>query len=205
VNKNKFDVNKSLFWDTKYINNEFKWDLGKPTPIFKNWSKSIRNKNIKICIPGCGRGHDVLYLSNLGFNVYAVDFSKEAINYINRKSNKKIKTLCVDFFDLNNSYNSYFDYILEYTFYCAIDPKNRKKYVSKCYDILKNNGKIIAIMIPIGQPDSSGSPPFNVTENEVVENFSNKFKINKIYKSNLSIKPRENIELFVEYEKKYKI
>ncbi len=205
MNKNKFDVNKSLFWDTKYINNEFKWDLGKPTPIFKNWSKSIRNKNIKICIPGCGRGHDVLYLSNLGFNVYAVDFSKEAINYINRKSNKKIKTLCVDFFDLNNSYNSYFDYILEYTFYCAIDPKNRKKYVSKCYDILKNNGKIIAIMIPIGQPDSSGSPPFNVTENEVVENFSNKFKINKIYKSNLSIKPRENIELFVEYEKKYKI
>ena len=55
------NVNNSLFWNNKYLKNEFKWDLGSPTPIFKNWSQNIPNKsNVKICIPGCGRVHDAL-------------------------------------------------------------------------------------------------------------------------------------------------
>ena len=41
----------------------------------------------------------------------------------------------------------YFDYILEYTFYCAILPERRNEYINQCYKLLKNKGKIIGIML----------------------------------------------------------
>ena len=203
MERNIINVNDSNFWNQKYISNKFTWDIGTPTPIFKEWSKKIINKqNIKICIPGCGRGHDVIYLAKKGFDVYAFDFSIEAINYLKKKSNKlNINTFCLDFFNLDKKFNNFFDYILEYTFYCAISPERRIEYINKCHDLLKDNGKIIAIMLPINTDPNTG-PPFLVKKEELNENFNKKFNIITINNSPLSIKQRSNIELYAEYQKK---
>ena len=198
-------VNDSSFWNRKYIQNKFKWDIGFPTPIFKNWSNSIKNKsNKKVCIPGCGRGHDVLYLSQQGFDVYAFDFSKVAIDFLNKESRKCRVTaniFCLDFFTLDKKFNSYFDYVLEYTFYCAISPTRRVEYIDKCCNILKNKGKIIAIMLPVDSKQNEG-PPFTVSKDELTHNFENKFNILSITSSPLSIPQRLEIELYAEYQKK---
>ena len=37
---------------------------------------------MKILVPGAGNGHDALYLASLNHEVYALDFSKNAINNI---------------------------------------------------------------------------------------------------------------------------
>tara|TARA_Y100000590_G_C15359584_1_gene878383 strand:- start:67 stop:678 length:612 start_codon:yes stop_codon:yes gene_type:complete len=202
------NVNDRNYWNNKYTSNEFKWDLGYPTPIFKDWSnknKSCLNK--KICIPGCGRGHDAIHLARIGFDVYAFDFSIEAIKYLKKKSKEEkvnINLFCEDFFLIHEKFNDYFDYILEYTFYCAINPDRRGEYINKCYNILKNKGKIIAVMLPINT-DLKDGPPFKVLREELTENFNPKFNILKMTKSPLSIKARSNIELYVEYEKKESI
>lgn len=205
MNDNINNVNNPTYWDDKYLKDEFKWDIGYPTPIFKNWSQSLKNNSkIKICIPGCGRGHDALYLADKGFDVYAIDFSIEAIKYINSRALNNmidIKTLCVDFFNLNEKFDLFFDYILEYTFYCAIHPENRLRYVDKCHNILKPNGKIIGIMLPI-DINSNDGPPYEVERDELVNNFSDKFNVLTIDSSPFSIKKRSEIELYVEYEKK---
>jgi methyl halide transferase len=200
------NVNNPFFWNSKYKNNDDRWDIGKPTPIFKNWSSTFINpQDIKICIPGCGNGHDAIFLANKGFNVYAFDFSKEAINNLNSKVENgfSIETFCIDFFNISNDFYSYFDYILEYTFYCAISPQKRSDYISQCHRLLKKNGRIISIMLPIGgNIEKLVGPPFEVTKQELRSNFISKFKVIKIEKSNLSIKPRKDIELYAEYEKK---
>ena len=104
---------------------------------------------------------------------------------------------------MDEFYNNYFDYILEYTFYCAIHPSYRLKYVEKCYDLLKTKGKIIAIMLPFDKkrPKDEG-PPYRLDKKELTNNFSSKFKLLKMIKSVHSVKPRQNIELYFEYEKK---
>jgi len=199
-------VSKADFWNNKYINKEFTWDTGSCTPIFRNWSDSITNKkNIKICIPGCGRGHDVIYLSKQGLDVYAFDFSIEAISYLksqNNQNNLNANIFCMDFFDLSKKYNVFFDYILEYTFYCAINPKDREKYINKCHDILNDKGKLIAIMLPLAESTENNGPPFYVSKEELINKFDDKFSILKMEKSNLSISKRKDIEIYVEYEKK---
>jgi len=202
MNSKSLNVSSPNFWDNKYSNNEHSWDIGKPTPIFKNWASNIENKSkYKICIPGCGYGHDIIYLSRIGFDVYGFDFSSEAVNHI-KEFDSKLNVQCVDFFQIDNKYNKYFDFILEYTFYCAIDPIDRARYVRKCYNLLKDKGKIIGIMLPIYNENKDFGPPFEVYEEELILNFQNKFNILKIKKNNFSIEKRKNIELYVEYEKK---
>jgi len=199
------NVDDSLFWDNKYKNNEFSWDIGRPTPYFVNWSKSIKDKTSKkILIPGCGISHDVIYLSKSGFNVYACDFSDTAIKILsinNKEHNTNVKLISKDFFDLNNEYNNYFDYILEYTFYCAINPNKRNLYVENCNKLLKKKGKLIGIMLPISNNEVALNPPFEVSLNELENNFSTFFNLNNLFLNNLSIKEREGIEFVVEYEK----
>ena len=201
-NFHRSDVSTPDFWDKKYSENEHSWDIGRPTPIFQNWASNIKNKSsCKICIPGCGYGHDVIYLSKLGFDVYGFDFSSKAINTI-KKNNKSLNVKCEDFFSIDNSYDTFFDYILEYTFYCAINPQNRLAYVDKCYKLLKDKGKLIAIMLPVANDYDSNGPPFNVTKKELTENFNEKFHLISLQKNKLSIKQRRKIEYYAEYEKK---
>ena len=38
----------------------------------------------KALVPGCGRGHEVIFLAENGFEVTAIDFSKGAVVYLER-------------------------------------------------------------------------------------------------------------------------
>ena len=71
-------VSTPEFWNQRYLDNNTKWDLGHPTPILTHY---LENNKIsgKACVLGCGNGHDVIELSRYDIDVYAVDFSIEAI------------------------------------------------------------------------------------------------------------------------------
>jgi len=198
-------VSKSSFWDDLYLNDSSPWDLNSPTPIFINWSENLpKNKKLNICIPGCGKGHDALYLSSKGHNVYAIDFSCFATGFLKnnaKKNNLKINVINDNFFELNTKYENYFDVVLEYTFFCAIDPSKRKKYVSKCYDLLKKNGLIVGVFLPLIK-NNEVSPPFQVSIKEIKHLFSEKFNFNKIKFSSLSVKSRKDNEVYIELLKK---
>ena len=146
------DFNYPKYWDNKYINNEDQWDLNQPTPIFINWSKTLKDKK-KILIPGAGKGHDAIYLAEKGHDVYAVDFSIQATDYIRKAAqNKKVKINVINknLFSLNKYYNS-FDIFLEYTFYCAISPSERSRYIKESYKLLKDDGRLVGIFLPLNK------------------------------------------------------
>ena len=194
-------VSNPDFWDNLYIENSAKWDLGGPTPILKHHLK--HNKLIgDVCVLGCGNGHDVIELSNNDLFVYAVDFSIEAINNLKNKipQESKIKTLHMDIFDLSKKYNDKFDFIFEYTCYCAIDPVRREEYFDLVYNLLKPNGILFGIFLPLGKKDVDG-PPFSVSIDEILKYTSNRFKVLKNYYSSKSIEPRKGSEKVLIFEK----
>ena len=190
------------YWDKKYLLNESKWDIGEPTPIFVDWFQ--KNKQIKkILIPGSGKGHDAFFLASLGHDVYALDFSKEAVNSMIenvKKKNIDINILNKDIFDMEK-YHGYFDIILEYTFFCAIPPSSRIKYIKTAFNLLKDNGTFIGILLPLSKSIDEGGPPFGINLPVTLDMFSKYFKIIDCYESPLSIKPRSGNEKFI-YMKK---
>ncbi len=191
------NVNTSDFWNQKYINDDFGWDVSSVTPIFLDYFSKINDKK-NIFVPGCGLGHDVIYLAEQGHNVTALDFSSFAINHINQKyNNSNLKTIKEDFFKIDSNYFNKFDIVLEYTFFCAIHPSKRSLYVDLIYKLLKKKGILVAVFIPVNKLDNDEGPPFGVDINKVIQMFSNKFRIIKNEKSSLSIEPRKDSELFV--------
>ena len=186
------------FWDLKYHNNEASWDIGGPTPIIVNWFKTIKTKK-KIIIPGCGNGHDALYLAHKGHDVYAIDFSTIAINRLRAKAENeklKINILHKDYFKLSNYYN-FFDIFIEYTFFCAILPNKRHDYIRESYKLLNSNGVLVGILLPIDKLIAEGGPPFGVDIVDTMKLFSKYYHILKCSKSRYSIKPRYEKERFI--------
>ena len=198
-----YDVNNSTFWNDKYINDEHGWDLGQVTPTFIDKEKTLQ-KQSQILMPGCGLGHDAIYLAKKKHNVDALDFSEYAIDFISRTAKEKkinINPINDNFFNLSNQYNNKYDYIIEYTFFCAILPNKRLLYATKCSDLLKKNGELLGLFLPLNA-ESCTNPPYQVTIDSIINNFSQLFNLIEIdYKIN-SITKRLGNEVFVRMIKK---
>jgi len=197
------DVNTPAFWNDKYLSNNHRWDLGNVTPLFINKEKTFKKKS-HILVPGCGLGHDALYFAKQKHIVDAVDFSHFAIDFIQKVSNKsniKINTIKSDFFKLDNRFKNRYDYIVEYTFFCAIKPSNRFLYAKKCYDLLKDSGLLKGIFLPI-QSESCSNPPYHVSIKDVKDSFSDLFDIIKIETDIISVPQRSGNEVYIEMIKK---
>ncbi|MFD2529555.1 methyltransferase domain-containing protein [Polaribacter marinaquae] len=181
-------------WDNRYINNDIGWDLGIVSPPLKAYFDQLKNKELKILIPGGGNSYEAEYLFKQGFkNVYVVDLSKTALNNLHNRipelpNNQLINS---DFFDVNDT----FDLILEQTFFCAIAPNLREKYAVKMKELLKPNGKLVGVMFNV--PLNENRPPFGGNLEEYLKLFSSHFKIDILEKCYNSYKNRQGRELFV--------
>ena len=197
----KFD---SASWDNMYETKNDKWDIGINTPAFIESEKSIK-RHSKILVPGCGRGYDAIYLASKNHSVSALDFSKSATSHISKaliNDSININIYNQDFFTFDDRTNNNYDYIFEYTFFCAIEPTRRLEYVEKCYNLLQSKGKIIGIFLPISINNIDDSPPFKVTVDEICLLFSDLFKINILTKNINSIPQRRGNEFYVEMSKR---
>ena len=190
------------FWENKYIHHNTGWDLNGPTPVFDNISKSM--KNGKVCILGCGRGYDAVMFAERGFSVTAVDFAPSAVKALNNLANKKLENLTVlqqDIFDLDNKYFEYFDYIIEQTCFCAIHPKRRPDYTRLVTNIMKKNGYLIGLWLPLNKKIEEGGPPYGTTIEEVKTRFNRNWIVDREEFSEFSIPSRINNEKLIIFKK----
>ena len=76
------------FWENIYLADDAGWDLGGATPVFK----SIANELIpgKMCIVGCGSGHDAVMFAQKQFEVTGVDFAESAVKTLEAKAGSVI-------------------------------------------------------------------------------------------------------------------
>ena len=181
-------------WDNRYQNQDIGWDLGKVSSPLKAYFNHLNNKDLKILIPGGGNSYEAEYLFNLGFkNVFVVDLSKTALNNIKKRvpNFPDSQLILGDFFNVNDT----FDLIVEQTFFCAIHPSLRKDYVSKMYNLLEINGKLVGVLFDA--PLYKNRPPFGGSKQEYLLYFKKLFKINIFEKCYNSEPSRKGKELFI--------
>lgn len=185
------------YWENQYQVNATGWDLGQVSPPIKTYIETIENKDAKILIPGCGNTYEATYLLQLGFtNVTVIDIAPTLIAILKQKflENKNI-TICLgDFFEHEGKY----DYIIEQTFFCALPPRMRQKYVWKMTQLLSDHGKLIGLLF---NREFEVSPPFGGSLKEYEQIFDKAFLINSISLAENSIPSRANTELFFEFRK----
>lgn len=193
------NINSPNKWESDYQRGTDGWDLGGPTPAFKRLVSSQRFSPGRMIVLGAGRGHDAREFARHGFDVTAVDFSSYATDQMRALSDPSapIEILRHDIFTLPHRLDGSFDYVLEYTCFCAIDPARRAEYADLVKRLLKLNGIYIDLAFPLD--GRKGGPPFAVTESEILNLFENRgFKLLSREKPEDSVKPRRNVEeLFI--------
>jgi SAM-dependent methyltransferase len=181
-------------WQRHYEENDLGWDLGQVAPPFVKLWQEEKLPLGKVLVPGCGRGHEVVFLAENGFDVTAIDFSSGAVTYLKnalKKRNLEGRILHQDFFSLDESHEGVYDLVLEQTFFCAISPKQRRDYVLNVSRILKPGGILVGLFY---HTDEQGGPPYNTTREDIEMHFSKKFEIQELDKTSLSAEQRKDKE-----------
>ena len=170
------------FWAGLYQSGETGWDQGGPSPGLADFLSSnplgIPQGSVRVLVPGCGRGHDARAFASAGCEVVAVDFVEEAIREAIRLAHSEghgaIRFERADFLKLPQRLHGPYDWLFEHTFFCAIDPKDRNRYVETAAGLLRPGGYLLGIFYNI-QPETG--PPFGSTREELVERFSPCFNL----------------------------
>ena len=151
---------------------------------------------------GAGRGHDAREFARNGFQVTAVDFASQAVREMQRLASPEapVEVLQHDIFALPETLNNSFDYVLEYTCFCAIDPERRAEYADLVTRLLKPNGIYIDLAFPLD--GRKGGPPFAVSAVEVLDLFQERgFKLLSREVPADSISPRRGAEELLIFQK----
>jgi len=187
------------FWDNRYKQNDTGWDIGYVSTPLKAYFDQLKNKELKILLPGGGNSYEAEYLYHSGFkNIHVIDLSKTALlNLKKRVPNFPDHNLIhKNFFDLEAK----FDLIIEQTFFCALEPSLRHNYVTKTHELLLKKGKLVGLLFNI--PLNVDHPPYGGTKEEYQSLFDAYFDLDIFDLSYNSIPKRRSNELFIKFIKK---
>lgn len=186
------------YWDHQYQSGTTAWDLGEVSPPIKKYCDSLPDKTIRILIPGCGNTYEAAYLLSKGFTqITIIDIAPTLVKKLKTtfRGNSNINILLGDFFEHQGQY----DLIIEQTFFCALQPAMRQKYVSKMHQLLAKEGKITGLLF---NRTFGEGPPFGGSQEEYKQLFQENFDSLKMEICQNSATPRAGSELFIELQKK---
>lgn len=149
------------------------FDAEAPLPALTSWLSSSSPSELGVpeggtaLVAGCGRGYAPIAFSQRGYKAVGLDVSSTAI----ASANKHLSTIDGghtlpvsftegSFFDYPDD-NS-FDMAYDYTFFCALQPEDRKPWAQTYARIIKQKGILLTGMFPVDK-NRKGGPPFAVT------------------------------------------
>ena len=182
-------------WEKRYQDRGDRWNLGYPAPPFVSLlASSDAPQPGKLAVLGCGKGHDAFFFAESGYEVTGFDFAPSAISEATATARDKgisARFFQQDIFALDKEFTNSFDYVLEHTCFCAIDPSLRSQYVGVVKSLLRPGGKLIALFYTHNRPEG---PPFGVKPQEVLDYFAADFEPILFQKARDSIPRRQDNE-----------
>ena len=146
----EIDKKQQAEWEKRYIDKKTAWDRGDVSPALEKTLSKIPEPPSKVLIPACGRGHEVVSLAALGFDVTGVDFAP----------------IDTDLFEWEPSES--FDVIYEQTALCALNPDLWPEYARRLYHWLRPGGILVGMFM---QTNRDGGPPWHVSLTTLQELF----------------------------------
>lgn len=170
----KEDLAAKSTWDDMYTQDTAGWEQGDQSNTLREVAPQLKLPKSRICILGCGVGHDAAFFASQGHIVTAVDISSQAIERARKqyKESDNLKFVEADVFEWAENYKQAFDVVFEYRFFCAIDPDMRTKLVDVWRKLLAPGGHLLGIFFAF---ERMGGPPFGASEWEVRERLKKRF------------------------------
>jgi methyl halide transferase len=198
MNAMKNDVS---YWNDAYVEGVTPWDKGAVSPPLKSWltaHESLLPRGSKLLVPGCGPGHEVGWLHDLGFEVYGLDAAAAGLA-LARKNYPQVpiaRWLLQDLFALPEQLCGAFDAVVEHTCLSALPPVYRADYARAVMSLLRPGGLLVGCWYvnPDLDPGEQG-PPFPLPVAELEGMFPTDVEVVASYVPKNSFPGREGREL----------
>lgn len=185
------------YWDAQYQAGTTGWDIGTVSPAIQRYVEGLTDKNMRILIPGSGNSYEAVFLARLGFQqITVIDIAPTVTKTLKESFHQfpQINVITGDFFDHQGQY----DLILEQTFFCALPPTMRQRYVYKMWHLLAENGILAGLLF---DREFESGPPFGGSMKEYEALFFPAFVPKKWAPSEDSVTERKDSEIFMELRK----
>lgn len=164
-------------WNSAYENDDTPWDKGYAAPPLAEFL-SKHSMNGKVLVPGCGAGHDVRLLADNGAEVTGLDVAPSAL-----KKAESFPKIAGESYELGNflhfgdRYKEAFDWVVEHTCLCAIEPSERESYVESLKRVLKSEGYFLAVFFREVSDYTGDGPPHPISAGEIDGLFKDDFEL----------------------------
>ncbi|CEJ55414.1 hypothetical protein PMG11_01675 [Penicillium brasilianum] len=184
---NLWDFGESDLWDRGKASPALVDLVEQETRLFNPFTADGKRK--KALVPGCGRGYDVVMLALHGFDAYGLEISDTAVKEAEKYSSTELAKPSSyhfgteqrpsstpgsvtffqgDFFTSQWDFkggidvNTKFDVVYDYTFLCAMHPKQRKKWAASIARVTKSGGLLICLEFPLYKDPKLPGPPWGL-------------------------------------------
>jgi len=164
-------------WDSAYENDDTPWDKGYAAPPLLEFldKQSVQGQ---VLVPGCGTGHDVRVLTQQGAAVTGLDIAPRALRKAAAFPSVGDEGYALgDFLELDKKYHGAFDWLVEHTCLCAIEPWQREVYVQSLKLALKPGGHFLAIFFREVSNYTSEGPPHPISSEQIRQLFAGDFEM----------------------------
>ncbi len=186
------------YWQQRYENNNTGWDMGQVSPPLKAYFDQLKHKELRVLIPGAGNAYEAEYLIKKGFtDVHVVDIAQDPLKNIHDRvgEHPALHLHHIDFFEFHGK----FDLIIEQTFFCALDPSQRKYFAQKMSNSMKDDARLVGLLFDFPLVDG---PPYGGNVREYKEYFSPYFNFHTFQRAHNSYYKRYPKEIFINLVKK---
>ncbi len=198
-------------WEEHWAESNTPWDQGKPAPALVKLVRELTQRPDYVrggqaLVPGCGAGYDVFCLAEAGFAASGLDIAPSArARFAAAREEASLKEgtepgeaqlITADFFQATaKELRAPYDFIWDYTFYCAIDIEMRGAWSTRMLELLKPNGILATLLFPVDpeRPKDQG-PPFALDPEEVTRALTPQWERVQFEKVTESHPNRENKE-----------
>jgi methyl halide transferase len=155
-------------WEQNYVEGHTPWNKGKASPPMMEWVSQNQPQG-RALVPGCGVGHDVVMLADVGLDAHGLDIAPTAIAMAQAAYPDQANRFVLgDLFATPLGWQGSFDFVFEHTCLCALPPEWRTRYEAAAYQLLKVGAQLVGIWFinPEMDPDETG-PPFGISVSEL--------------------------------------
>ena len=184
-------IDNPIDYDKKYISDSLLWDKPILDNDIKKYLKLLNGRNILDL--GIGEGQNSIALSELGYNVTGIDYSKKALDICRRKCSN-IELIEGDIRNFNICANKY-DLILSTCVLHFLHKSDAYAIIENIKNNIKQNGLVYISVFSIDEPGLKfkyNNPDFDTLENNIFHK-----KSDDTYSSYFSKK--EILELFSDF------
>lgn len=145
------------------------WDAGTSAPALRALLRRGLVPAGRVLVPGCGTGYDLATLAEDDREVIGIDLSEDARAAFVAAHGDLPGTVAyevADFFSYDPAGG--FDFVWDYTFFCALDPDQRVEWSKTMKRLVKPAGLLATLLFPFEDPISeTQGPPWPINTNMV--------------------------------------